>query len=84
LTPDVITRGVQIIGAHDDLPPAQSSDRDHWSHVEMARLFFTYLQRGQMRVADMVTHRFKPEQAPEAYEQLLRDRSTALGVIFDW
>lgn len=84
LTPDVVTRGVQIIGGHDSMPPSIASDRDPWSHVEMSQLFFTYLQRGQMRVADMVTHRFKPADAPTAYAQLLRDRSTALGVIFDW
>lgn len=84
LTPDVVTRGVQIVGGHDSMPPALASDRDPWSHVEMSQLFFTYLQRGQMRVADMVTHRFSPEQAPEAYSLLLSDRSTALGVIFDW
>ena len=84
LTSDVVTRGVKIIGAHDNMAPPVASDRDHWSQVEMTKLFFTYLQRGQMRVADMVTHRFDPAQAPQAYADLLRDRSTALGVIFDW
>lgn len=84
LTPDVVTRGVQIIGAHDSMPSPVASDRDKWSHVEMSRLFYNYLQRGQMRVNDLVTHRFSPEEAPQAYAQLLNDRSKALGVIFDW
>lgn len=84
LTPDVVTRGVQIIGAHDSMPPTESSAHEFWTHETMAQLFFAYLQRGQMRVADMVTHRYAPEQAPECYSELLRDRSTALGVIFDW
>ena len=84
LTPDVVTRGVQIVGAHDSMPPKIPSEHDRWTHSEMSRLFFSYLQRGQMRVADMVTHRFAPEDTPQAYAQLLADRSTALGVIFDW
>jgi threonine dehydrogenase-like Zn-dependent dehydrogenase len=50
----------------------------------MARLFFTYLERGQMRVADMVTHRFRPEQAAAAYDLLTHDRASAMGVVFEW
>jgi 2-desacetyl-2-hydroxyethyl bacteriochlorophyllide A dehydrogenase len=84
LTLDVVTRGVQIIGAHDSMPPAVPNAQEMWTHIEMSHLFFNYLQRGQMRVSDLVTHRFKPEQAPQAYSDLLKDRSTALGVIFDW
>jgi 2-desacetyl-2-hydroxyethyl bacteriochlorophyllide A dehydrogenase len=84
LTPDVISRGVKIVGAHDMNPPEVATDRDHWSHVTMTELFFNYLQRGQMRVADIVTHRFKPADAPACYAQLQRDRSHALGVLFDW
>ena len=84
LTPDVMTRGVQIIAAHDGHPPLESSERDYWSSARMAELFFHFLQSGQMRVSDLVTHTYQPHQAPEAYEMLLRDRSAALGVLFDW
>ena len=50
----------------------------------MARLFFTYVSRGQMRVADLITHRYSPHQARECYDALVRDRSAAMGVLFDW
>lgn len=84
LTPDVIARGVQIVGAHDTFPPAIASDRDWWSHENMSQLFFTYLKQGRMRVGDLVSHRFTPHDAPQAYEMLLLDRSAAMGVLFDW
>jgi 2-desacetyl-2-hydroxyethyl bacteriochlorophyllide A dehydrogenase len=84
LTSDVITRGVQIIGSHDGYPIAQDNEYFHWTHTNMARLFFTYLERGQMNVSDLVTHRYSPKQAAEAYEMLLTDRSKAMGVVFDW
>ena len=84
LTGDVISRGVRIIGAHDMNPPLVATDRDRWSHAVMTELFFNYLLRGQMRVSDMVTHRFAPTEAPACYAQLQRDRSHALGVLFDW
>ncbi len=83
LTPDVVTRGVQIIGAHDSMP-SMPDWPSGWTHREMAELFFSFVQRGQMRVADLVTHRYAPAQAPQAYGALLQDRSGALGVLFDW
>lgn len=84
LTSDVLSRGVQILGAHDRYPPQVATDRDPWSHETMTQLFFTYLKQGRMRVNDLVSHRYAPGEAPQAYEMLVRDRSTALGVLFDW
>jgi hypothetical protein len=37
-----------------------------------------------MRVSDLITHRYRPTDAAEAYATLLRDRSAAMGVLFDW
>jgi threonine dehydrogenase-like Zn-dependent dehydrogenase len=50
----------------------------------MTALFFDYLRQGRMRVADLVTHRHSPTEAPVVYAGLLRDRSSAIGVVFDW
>lgn len=50
----------------------------------MVELFFTYLQRGDMRVSDLITHRYSPQMAPESYRMLQTDRSEAMGVLFDW
>ena len=50
----------------------------------MIDLFFTYLARRQMNVADLITHRYRPDQAKECYDRLAADRSGAMGVLFDW
>jgi len=84
LTGDVVTRGVSIIGAHDSNPPETATDREWWTKPHMAELFFSFLERGQMEVGTLVTHRYSPNDAPAAYEMLLTDRSGAMGVIFDW
>ncbi len=84
LTHDVVTRGLCIIGAHDSNPPAVATDHAFWSHANMARLFFAFVERGQMRVSDLITHRYAPQDAPQAYEMLTTDRSAAMGVVFDW
>jgi 2-desacetyl-2-hydroxyethyl bacteriochlorophyllide A dehydrogenase len=84
LTSDVITRGVRVIGAHDGHAPQTATDHAWWTHANMTKLFFTYLERGQMRVSDLVTHRFAPQDAPDAYKLLTTDRASAMGVLFDW
>lgn len=84
LTGDVIRRGVTIVGAHSTNPPPTASDYAHWTHEHMTKLFFTYLERGDMQVDDLVTHHFDPRQASEAYDMLTKDRSQAMGVLFDW
>lgn len=84
LTTDVIGRGVRIIPAHDNFPPPVSTDHAFWSKPEMARLFLTYLQRGEMRVSDLVSDRFAPRAAPAAYHKIMTDRAAVMGVVFDW
>ena len=84
LTPDVITRGVRIIGAHDGHPPIAPQEHVRWSGQEMFELFLHYLARGDLRVSDLVTHRYKPSQAAEAYSMLQKERDRAMGVVFEW
>jgi threonine dehydrogenase-like Zn-dependent dehydrogenase len=84
LTGDVVTKGLSILGAHDSNPPADSTDHAYWSHKRMADLFYTFLLRADMRVTDLITHRYSPVDAPEAYHMLREERDTAMGVLFDW
>ena len=84
LTGDVIRRGINIVGAHSTNPPPSASDYTHWTHKHMTKLFFTYLERGDMHVEDLITHRYSPRRAVEAYGMLTKDRSEAMGVLFDW
>jgi len=81
LTGDVLTRQLKVRGSHNERLPAGQA---HWTYLKQAELFLTYLRRGQMHVGDLVTHRFKPEDAPQVYADLQQDRSETLGVIFDW
>ncbi|HYG75716.1 MAG TPA: zinc-binding alcohol dehydrogenase [Planctomycetota bacterium] len=84
LTADIIVRGLRIVGAHDRHAPAGVSEYTYWTKANMAALFFSYIQRRQMNIGALVSHRYSPQDAPKAYEMLLKDRATAMGVIFDW
>ncbi len=84
LTKDVITKGLSIVGAHDMHGEFPATDSSFWNNVRQSELFLNFLQRGEMRVQDLITHRYSPLAAPEAYSMLRRERATAMGVIFDW
>ena len=81
LTQDVLTRQVNIIGSHVYKLQPQFA---WWTQQRQTELFYTYIQRGQLRVADLITHRFKPSEAHGVYPQLLNDRTGTLGCLFDW
>jgi 2-desacetyl-2-hydroxyethyl bacteriochlorophyllide A dehydrogenase len=84
LAGDLITKGLKLVGAHDGLPVERRNAHVRWGAVEMFELFLQYLSRGQMRVKDLITHRYQPAQAAEAYAMLNRERETAMGVVFEW
>jgi 2-desacetyl-2-hydroxyethyl bacteriochlorophyllide A dehydrogenase len=84
LTSDVIRRGLTIVGAHDRHAPADPTPGIEWDARRVYELFLNYVARRQMRVADLVTHRFKPDQAVDAYAMLDKQRDKAMGVIFEW
>lgn len=84
LTGDFISRGLSLVGAHDNNPPKVATESDWWTRNHMADLFLSYVAQDRMCIKDLVTHRFAPADAPGAYRRLADDRSTALGVVFDW
>jgi 2-desacetyl-2-hydroxyethyl bacteriochlorophyllide A dehydrogenase len=84
LVNDFLWRALRVIGAFSGDPPAEATDHHYWTRRNMARLFFDYLQRGQMHVGDLIAHRFSPRDAAEVYRMLLRDRGHTVGVVFDW
>jgi len=84
LTGDLVTRGITVYGAHDGNAGFVASRHMPWSNPVMGELFLEYVRRGDMRVTDLISHRFRPEQAPKAYETLRTNRESAAGVLFEW
>jgi len=84
LGPRILSNSLSILGIHASQVPHNYSEFNPWSDHEMAGLFYDYLLQGRMRVSDMVTHRENPQDAPKVYAALLKDRTSAMGVIFDW
>ncbi len=84
LAPGVVFKSISILGLHGYAIPERTTDFTPWTVETMSSLFFNYLERGKMNVADLVTHRFSPLEAPMVYQNLFKDRSADIGVIFDW
>ena len=84
LAGELVTRGITVYGAHDGNAGFVATPHMQWTNPVMGELFLEYLRRGDMRVADLITHRFRPEQAAEAYAMLRDNRESAVGVLFEW
>ena len=84
LGPGVVSNSLSILGIHAYARPMHGDPFTPWGAHEMVELFFDYLLQKRMRVDDLITQRVSPHRAPEIYTQLQSDRSSVLGIIFDW
>ena len=78
LTPDVMTKGLSIVGAHEAI------DRCGLTQLEIDELFFRLVQRGSFDVTALITHSFEPAEYEQAYTLVSDNRAQAVGVIFKW
>jgi 2-desacetyl-2-hydroxyethyl bacteriochlorophyllide A dehydrogenase len=78
LTTDVIMRGITIVGAHDNHNTAE------WHEATIVRLFYSLVASGRFSLEGLTSHVFAPGQCAEAYLTANRDRSSTMGLIFDW
>lgn len=63
-----------------DYPPGQV----RWTEGRNQRAVLDLLSDGRLAVADLVTHRFTIDEAPQAYELIESRREPYLGVILDY
>ncbi|HXG40940.1 MAG TPA: zinc-binding dehydrogenase [Candidatus Limnocylindrales bacterium] len=78
LTHDVVLKGLSIVGAHD------GHERDGWTGRRVCELFFDLLAAGRFPVDGLITHRFAPADAAQAYELAVNRRERTMGLLFDW
>ena len=78
LTPDVIMRGLSIVGAHDGHNIAP------WNTATITQLFFNLVASGRFPMAGLTSHVFAPENCADAYATANRDRASTMGLLFDW
>ena len=94
LTPafkEIHLRYLTVRGALEWCPPTyppvssqNSRTLDITSLYDKQMMIFDWVQAGQMQVAPLITHRLAPSRIKQAYEGLLRESETYIGVALDW
>lgn len=76
-------KGVALIGAHEAMLPdlARSSEL---SREGLLRQAFEWLRTGAITVDGLVTDVVRPEEMPDTYDRISRDKNNVLGVIINW
>jgi len=54
------------------------------SHYDKQVMIFDWIQRGQMQIAPLISHRLPARQVKEGYDGLLQHPETYSGVVLDW
>lgn len=78
LSPDLIMKGLTIVGAHDIHDDAQ------WNNASITRLFTRLVQSGRFNLDGINTDVFSPEQCVEAYAAANTRRGSTMGLVFNW
>lgn len=73
-----------IIGAHNGSHPSAETWYNQWTPKRNVELLFDLMRSGELRARHLITHRFTWQDAPDAYEMLMEDRTQAGAVILDW
>lgn len=77
-------RDVQIKGASEWLYPTFSSEFHKHSIIRNSQIIMDLLGSGKLKAEELITHRFKPESAAEAYDGLKHNPEEFIGVLFEW
>lgn len=73
-----------IIGAHNNSHPPHETPDNPWTRERNTELFFDLAERDEVKVRELITHRFPFCDAPKVY-QLLGERRGETGIVLlDW
>ena len=84
LLSDAHLRLITIRGALEWCLPMYPSAGDNVSQYSKQRMIFDWIQRGELKIGPLISHRMKPSSIKQAYDGLLNDTGTYTGVMLDW
>jgi len=77
-------KGLIVIGAHAGTHPRTETPYNKWTRPRNRRLALDLMARGQVGTKPMITHRFPFDEAVQAFQLLVDDRSKAVGVVLEY
>jgi 2-desacetyl-2-hydroxyethyl bacteriochlorophyllide A dehydrogenase len=78
LTEDMHFKGLSVVAAHD------MHDEDGFTEPRVIRLLYRLAETNRFPLDALVTHRFAPEQAADAYALADERRGDTMGIAFDF
>lgn len=81
---DFIRRELSLIAAFQPFCPTEPSLYWKWTQQANRELLLELIAERKIRLADMLTHRFQPRDAPEVYKRIKSGDPSMLGVLFEW
>src|SRR5918992_207104 len=78
---DVHLKGLRVLGAHVSTTPTEATLRDRWTEAENRRVLLELMQRGELDVDALVSHRIAPDDAPQAFAALAARPQEHLGIV---
>ena len=77
-------KGLIIIGAHAGTHPQVATPYNMWTRPRNRVLALELMARGKVDTKPMITHRFPFDEAPDAFNLLVEDRTKAVGVVLEY
>ena len=84
LLSDTHLRWITIRGALEWCVPMYPDIGNRVSQYSKQQTIFDWINRGQLDVELLISHRLKPEQIKQAYDGLLNEPDVYTGVVLDW
>jgi threonine dehydrogenase-like Zn-dependent dehydrogenase len=83
---DIFVKSLTVHGAHEYFVESELGGRARWVTVQNRKWkrILRDVANGGMKLAPMISHFVKPDQAKEAYDGLCFDKNNWWGVTVDW
>lgn len=73
-----------LVGAHEWKLPLSSDGHAKVTMQKNMQTIARLIQTGKLKIRELLSEVYKPEEAPQAYASLTENMDDALGVVFDW
>lgn len=77
-------KGLIILGAHAATHPQSETPYNKWTRPRNRRLALDLMAGGKVQTKPMITHRLPFDDAVQAFQMLVEDRTKAVGVILEY
>jgi len=82
--PDIHSRGISIIGAHNFVRPSCESSKNFWTYKDDNEFILNLLAMERLKVKEFIDKKLSYKKAKEAYELLLKGSKEILGILLSW